>query len=152
MRILIEVLAAVLFVVSSGLLFNQTVRGSRILFVLVGIVALASSYVITKQVLDATIGQRFHRGHVHTTAHAPDTAALQPDMATPATVTDVVLQSVYQSTQGILDKLVRSGTGQATASVSADTVVGTIVGVLLAALGLLSQMASALYRRVFGEA
>jgi hypothetical protein len=73
-------------------------------------------------------------------------------MATPATVTDVVLQSVYQSTQGILDKLVRSGTGQATASVSADTVVGTIVGVLLAALGLLSQMFSALYRRVFGEA
>ncbi len=154
MRILFELVAALLFILASGLLFSETVRASRILFVIVGIVALASSYVITKQILDATVGQRFHRGHAHIARSLPASPSLQaaePAGILPApSATDVVLQSVYQYTQAALDRLVRAGTGQPSASVSADTVVGTIVGLLLAALGAISQAFSAAYRKLVG--
>jgi hypothetical protein len=150
MKIGYEIAAAVLFVLSSGLLFSESVRASRVLFSLVGIVAMASFYVLTKDILDATAGQRFHH-HINT-AHAIVPAV--PSAATPDTpsFTEALLQAVYQNTENLLDRLVRAGTGQASASVSADTVVGAIVGVLLAVLGAVSQIFSALFRRLAGAA
>jgi len=148
MKIGYEIAAAVLFVFSSGLLFSDGVRASRVLFSLIGIVAMASFYVLTKDILDATAGQRFH-GHMNMAHALPSAPAPAADVPS---VTEAVLQTVYQNTQNLLDRLVRAGTGQATASVSADTVVGTIVGVLLAALGAVSQIFSALFRRLTGDA
>ncbi len=145
MRYLIDAVAAVLFVVSIALLFTETVRARHILFTLVGIVALASSYVIIKQVLDATFPHR-HRHHA--------VAATQPAPAQPAQAdtfaADAMLESIYVGTESALNRIVRAGTKQSTASVSSDTVVDVIAGLSLAALGVLSQLFSALFRRMFG--
>jgi len=148
MRFVVEAVAAVLFVVSTGLLFNARIRASHALFVLVGIMALASSYVVTKHVLDATVGYRMHPRHAvaSTPANPSATAPAQSDPF----ATDAVLASVYTITEGALDRIVRAGTKQSTASVSSDTVVDVIVGLTLAVLGLLSQVFSALFRRLFG--
>ncbi len=151
MRVIIEIAAAVLFVLTTGLLFTENVRASRILFTLVGIVALASSYVITKTVLDATVGHRtHHRAAVSTTAVA------QPAAAAPTTAdlsaTDAVLEQVYTLTESSLNRIVRAGTKQSSASVSSDTVVDVIVGLSLAVLGLLSQILPGLFRRLTGDA
>ena len=151
MRYLIDAIAAVLFVVSIGLLFSETVRARHLLFSLVGIVALASSYVITKQVLDATFPHRHHH-------HATTTAATQPTPVAQAAqapadpfIADAVLESIYTGTEDALNRIVRAGTKQSTASVSSDTVVDVIAGLSLAALGVLSQLFSALFRRMFGS-
>ena len=145
MHYLVDAVAAVLFVVSVGLLFTETVRAGRILFTLVGIVALASSYVITKQVLDTTFGHR----HAHHAAAAAQTAPAQPAQAN-SFAADAVLESIYAGTESALNRIVRAGTKQSTASVSSDTVVDVIVGLSLAVLGALSQLFSALFRRLFG--
>jgi hypothetical protein len=144
MRYLIEAVAAVLFVVSTGLLFNARVRASTALFVLIGVVTLASSYVITKTILDATFDRRAHH---HVAMAAPKPAA------PPSTSTlDTVLQEIYVDTESALDRIVRAGTGQQTASVGSDTVVDVIVGLSLAVLGVLAQILSSLVRRAFGTA
>ena len=150
MRYLIDAIAAVLFVVSTGLLFSEAVRARHMLFTLVGIVALASSYVIAKQVLDSTAGHRVHR-HVAAMTAAPAkpvTAAEAP--STDLSATDTVLEQVYTITESALNRIVRAGTKQSTASVSSDTVVDVIVGLSLAVLGLLSQIFSGLFRRMVG--
>ncbi len=147
MRYLIDAVAAVLFVVSTGLLFSETVRARHLLFTLVGIVALASSYAIAKQVLDATVGHRMHHRHVVTDAATPaPTIAAATDLSP----TDAVLESIYTATESALNRIVRAGTKQSTASVSSDTVVDVIVGLSLALLGVLSQIFSGLFRRVLG--
>jgi len=151
MRYLIDAIAAVLFVVSIGLLFSETVRARHLLFSLVGIVALASSYVITKQVLDATFPHRHHHHAVTEsqpaqTAQPAGPAAAQPDPF----VADALLESVFVGTESALNRIVRAGTKQSNASVSSDTVVDVIAGLSLAALGVLSQLFSALFRRMFG--
>ncbi|MEJ0044415.1 MAG: hypothetical protein WDM81_20320 [Rhizomicrobium sp.] len=146
MRYLIDGVAAVLFVVSTGLLFSETVRARRILFILVGVVTLASSYVIAKDVLDATVG---HRMHHRRAVVAASTAAPAPD-ANDFSATDALLEQIYGTTESALNRIVRAGTKQSTASVSSDTVVDVIVGLSLAALGVLSQLFSSLYRRLFG--
>ena len=145
MRYLIDGIAAVLFVVSTGLLFTEGVRARHILFTLVGIVALGSSYVITKQVLDSTFG---HRHHQHAAAATPTVQTSQPQSQSLAA--DAVLESVFVGTESALNRIVRAGTKQSTASVSSDTVVDVIVGLSLAVLGILSQLFSALFRRMFG--
>ncbi|MEJ0025596.1 MAG: hypothetical protein WDN01_06160 [Rhizomicrobium sp.] len=148
MRYLIDAVAAVLFVVSTGLLFSEAVRARRVLFILVGVVTLASSYVIAKDVLDATVGHRMH--HRRATV-AASTAAPAPDTAlNDFSATDALLEQIYGLTESALNRIVRAGTKQSTASVSSDTVVDVIVGLSLAALGVLSQLFSSLYRRLFG--
>ena len=151
MHYLVDGVAAVLFVVSVALLFSDAVRARHILFTQVGIVALASSYVITKQVLDATFPHRHHH-------HATTTAATQPTPVAQAAqapadpfIADAVLESIYTGTEDALNRIVRAGTKQSTASVSSDTVVDVIAGLSLAALGVLSQLFSALFRRMFGS-
>jgi len=145
MHYLVDAVAAVLFVISVALLFTETVRARHILFTLVGIVALASSYVITKQVLDTTFGHR----HAHHAATTAQTAPAQPAQAD-SFAADAVLESIYAGTESALNRIVRAGTKQSTASVSSDTVVDVIVGLSLAVLGALSQLFSALFRRLFG--
>ena len=142
MRYLIEAAAAVLFVLSTGLLFNARVRASHALFIVIGIVTLASSYVITKAILDATFDRRAHH-HV---------AIATPKPAAPAgtSALDTVLQDIYVGTESALDRIVRAGTGQQAASVGSDTVVDVIVGLSLALLGILAQILSSLVRRIFG--
>ena len=142
MRYLVEAVAAVLFVVSTGLLFNARVRASGVLFVFVGIVTLASSYVITKTILDATFDRRAHH-HLATTTAAPTPQAA-------ASTLDTVLQGIYIGTESALDRIVRAGTGQQNAGVGSDTVVDVIVGLSLAVLGALAQFLSSLARRLFG--
>jgi hypothetical protein len=158
MRIIVEIVAAVLFVVSTGLLFSETVRARHILFTLVGIVALASSYVITKTVLDASFGHRIHHRHTELAMLAgppAQPAAPSPSGAAPAPVvqtsaTDGVLEAVYTLTESTLNRVVRAGTKQSSASVSSDTVVDVIVGMTIAVLGLLSQILSGAFRRLTG--
>ncbi|MEI9993609.1 MAG: hypothetical protein WDM91_03355 [Rhizomicrobium sp.] len=150
MRILIEAAAAVLFIVSTALLFSERIRASRILFVLVGLLTLASSYVITKHILDATVGQRMHRHHVVAGAPAPGPQEPPTQADDAQSTTDTLLQAVYQGTEGALNRIVRSGTGQASASVGSDTVVDVIVGLSLAVLGVLSQLVSMFFRRLTG--
>jgi hypothetical protein len=140
MRYLIEAVAAVLFVLSTGLLFNARVRASRALFVVIGIVTLASSYVITKSILDATFDRRAH--HHQIAATAPAQPAASP--------LDAVLQQVYAGTEGALDRVVRAGTGQQNASVGSDTVVDVIVGLTITLLGLVAQILSSFLRRLAG--
>lgn len=147
-RFLFDAAAALLFVFSSGLLFSETVRASRILFIAVGIVALASSYVLTKHALDSTVGERMHRYHAVANSASPAPTAVPSD----ETGADALLQTLYRNTENALDRMVRAGTGKADAAVSSDTVIGTIVGILLAVLGLVSQAFSALFRRVTGAA
>ncbi|MEI9888361.1 MAG: hypothetical protein WDN08_18040 [Rhizomicrobium sp.] len=149
MRYVVDAVAAILFVASIGLLFSETVRARHFLFTLVGIVALASSYVIAKQVLDSTVGHRMHHRHIAvstSTAPAPETVGSDFSAA------DAVLERIYTATEAALNRIVRAGTKQSTASVSSDTVVDVIVGLSLALLGVLSQVFSGLYRRVFGTA
>jgi hypothetical protein len=143
MRYLVEAAAAVLFVLSTGLLFNARVRASHALFILIGIVTLASSYVIAKSILDATFDRRAYHHHV--------AAAPQPAAAGSSAV-DTVLQNIYVATESGLDRIVRAGTGQPAASVSSDTVVDVIVGLSLAVLGVVAQLLSSLFRRGFGTA
>ncbi len=143
MRPWLDLGAAVLFVLATGLLFTETVRARRILFTLVGIVALASSYVITKQILDATFGHRHH-------AAATSVAAQAPPAQSESAIADTVLGSVFVGTQTALNRIVRAGTKQSDASVSSDTVVDVIAGLSLAVLGVLSQLFTALFRRLFG--
>ncbi len=145
MRLVVEAIAAILFMLSTGLLFNEAVRARHILFTLVGIVALASSYVIIKGVLDATVGHRMHHAHAASVA-APAPAPSVADIPT----SDSVLETVYAATESALNRVVRAGTKQTTASVGSDTVVDVIVGLSLAALGLLSQLLSSLFRRLTG--
>ena len=144
MRYLVEAAAAGLFVLSTGLLFNARIRASAALFVLVGVVTLASSYVITKTILDATFDRRAHHHHV--------AAAPQPVATADTSAVDSVLQNIYVATESGLDRIVRAGTGQQTASVGSDTVVDVIVGLSLAVLGLVAQTLSSLFRRVLGDA
>ncbi len=150
MHYLIDAVAAILFVVSVALLFSDAIRARHILFTLAGIVALASSYVITKQVLDATFPHRHHHHTVATTQPAPTPAATQP-ASVDTFAADAVLESIYVGTEDALNRIVRAGTKQSTASVSSDTVVDVIAGLSLAALGVLSQLFSALFRRMFGS-
>jgi hypothetical protein len=140
MRYLIEAAAAVLFVLSTGLLFNARVRASHVLFVVIGIVTLASSYVITKSILDATFDRRAH--HHQAVAPAPAQPASSP--------LDAVLQQAYVGTESALDRIVRAGTGQQSASVGSDTVVDVIVGLTITLLGVAAQILSSLLRRLVG--
>ena len=149
MHYLIDAIAAGLFVISTGLLFSETVRARHVLFTLVGIVALASSYVITKQVLDSTFGHRqWH--HAAATASSPAGQTAPVQTASDSFAVDAVLESVYVGTESALNRIVRAGTKQSTASVSSDTVVDVIAGLSLTILGVLSQLLSAAFRRVFG--
>ncbi|HEY0105443.1 MAG TPA: hypothetical protein VGB91_05110 [Rhizomicrobium sp.] len=150
MRFAVDAAAAVLFVLSIGLLFSEGVRASRMLFILVGIVALGSSYIITKQVLDATVGHRMHHRQTLAAPVQPAAAAAAPLSA--ASTSDALLESIYLTTESALNRIVRAGTKQSAASVSSDTVVDVIVGLSLAALGVLSQLFSALFRRLTGAA
>jgi ketosteroid isomerase-like protein len=49
---LYDVIAALLFVCSSGLLFNERFRSSRALVLIAGVIALVSTYYLTKQIVD----------------------------------------------------------------------------------------------------
>jgi len=53
-----DVLSAFLFVASSGLLFNKKFRESRILVVCAGIIALASTYFLTRQIVEEVVSER----------------------------------------------------------------------------------------------
>lgn len=152
MRYLVDGVAAVLFVVSTGLLFSEGVRARHLLFTLVGILALASSYVITKQVLDSTVGHRMHHHLAAAADHSTKASSASDTTSADLSATDSLLEQVYTATEAALNRIVRAGTKQSTASVSSDTVVDVVVGLSLAVLGLLSQIFSGLVRRLLGAA
>jgi hypothetical protein len=155
-HLVIEGIAVVLFVLSTAFLFSDRVRASHALFVIIGILTLASSYVITKTILDGTFDRRTH--HYHEMANAPaagQVAAAAPAVgATPAeaSILDAVLQQVYAVTEGTLNRIARAGTGQQAISVSSDTVVDVIFGLAITLLGIVAQLLSSLTKRVLGGA
>jgi hypothetical protein len=75
----IEAVAAVLFVASSGLLFNERFRRNRYLVVAAAVIALASTYFLTEQLIDRALSRRLDRTASESTVSEPEVATASPN-------------------------------------------------------------------------
>jgi hypothetical protein len=142
------IVAPVLFVLSSALLYSARHQRSGLLFFLALMIAIVSSVFLTAQLIRFT-------SHVHgrptVTQSVPQVLPQPQATATPMqSFGERITQSSYQVIEDVLDWLVRTGTGKADAEVSSDTVVGTIIAILLALLAFAGSLLSTLVRRMIG--
>jgi ABC-type dipeptide/oligopeptide/nickel transport system permease subunit len=149
-----EFVSAALFALSSGLLFSERFKANRLMVVVAGVVALASTFLLVTQVLHTAtrINER------HALSHSRPPGVQTPALPQPApgevpssSLGEQATQASYQFTQNTLDWIVRTGTGNPGATVTSDTVVGTIIAFMLAILASLGSMVSALVRRLIGR-
>lgn len=91
--IITEIIAAILFVLSSGLFFNERFRSNITLVTLAGLIALVSTYFLTEQIIDRVITARLEERFASnantqippTTKSAPQLAHSQSNANTPST-------------------------------------------------------------------
>jgi hypothetical protein len=76
--ILIEVIAGLLFVATSGLLFNERFRRNRYLVIAAAILALISTYFLFEQVVSRAIKERLESETAEQSAPSPDTTNSAP--------------------------------------------------------------------------
>lgn len=142
------IVAPVLFVLSSALLYSARHQRSGLLFFLALMIAIVSSVFLTAQLIRFT--SHMH-GRPSVSQSAPQALPQPQATATPMlSLGEQITQSSYQVVEDALDWLVRTGTGKADAEVSSDTVVGTIIAILLALLAFGGSILSALVRRMIG--
>jgi tetratricopeptide (TPR) repeat protein len=85
-----DLIAAFLFVASSGLLFNKKFRDNGLLLVCAGLIALGSTYFLTRQIVDEVVSERLQSQSEptptgHPTITSPQTTTPSKNLA-PASV------------------------------------------------------------------
>ncbi|HWA91961.1 MAG TPA: hypothetical protein VG889_18115 [Rhizomicrobium sp.] len=144
------IVAPVLFVLASGLLYSTRSGRSRLSFFIALLVVIVSGVFLTAQLIRSTT--HIHERHVATQQTMPGRALPQSAPAPDLSLAERITQASYQFTENALDWIVRTGTGSPGATVGSDTVVGTIIAILLAALAVAGSLLSALMRRLVGRA
>jgi hypothetical protein len=140
--------APVLFVLSCALLYSARHQRNGLLFFLALLIAIVSSVFLTAQLIRFT---SHTHGRYAVSQIAEQAVPQAREAATPApSLGEQITQSAYQIVETALDWIVRTGTGNSSAAVSSDTVVGAIGAILLSLLAFVGSLLSAVVRRLIG--